>query len=272
MSYLTKHELKDSLAGGHNLDAGVQKAIIDQLIADGIYTKGPSDLRAEVDPYLTSTDGRPVQVLDTFGTYSIVNTSVDPSLKVIVDDTSKDATLIVKGSTDVFVTVGTGNDTIKLNDTGHDTVLGGGGNDHIYGNGSSTLHAGTGHDTIQGYGNDEIFGNAHATGTQVLIGGEHSEVHSNSKDSNNILKSDSDASGANTLYGGAGNDTLYGGGGADELIAGSGNTQLHAGTGDHQLLKGGSGNDTLYGGSSSTSHDTLVGGSGNDTLFGAGYD
>jgi Ca2+-binding RTX toxin-like protein len=271
MAYLTKHELNDSLAGGHNLDAGVQKAIIDQLIADGIYTAGPSNAKAEVDPFLTSTDGRPVQVLDTFGTYSIVTTSSDPALKVIIADTSQDTTLIVKGSTDVFVTMGTGNDTVKLTDTGHDTVLGGGGNDQIYGNGSSSLYAGTGQDTIHGAGSDDIFGNAHASGTQVLIGGEHSEVHSNSSDSNNILKSDSDASGANTLYGGAGNDTLYGGGGSDELFAGSGNTQLHAGTGDHQLLKGGGGNDTLYG-SGLTSHDTLVGGAGNDTLYGTGFD
>ncbi len=77
MAYLTKHELQDSLAGGGHLDAGVQKAIINQLIADGIYSAGPSNAKAEVDTFLTSSDGRPVQVLDTFGTYSIVDTGVD---------------------------------------------------------------------------------------------------------------------------------------------------------------------------------------------------
>jgi Ca2+-binding RTX toxin-like protein len=275
MAYLTKHELQDSLSGGGHLEASVQKAIIDQLIADGVYTSTPSNLRAEVDSFLTGAeDGRPVQVLDAFGATTIVNTDHDPSLKVIIADTTAPASVTVKGATDVFVTVGTGNDTITLTGTGHDTALGGGGNDHIYGNGMSSLYAGTGLDTVVGSGGDNVFGNAHAIGEQILVGGTHSEVHSNSVSFGNALVSGSDTTpgSADTLYGGGGNDSLYGGHGNDQLFAGSGDTELVAGTGDHQYLHGGSGNDTLFGSGLSTSMDTLIGGGGNDTLVGSGFD
>src|ERR1700743_1653684 len=115
MAYLTKHELKDSLAAGNHVDASVQKAIINQLIADGVYTSGPSHARAEVAPTQVSS-GRPVQVLDAAGTYTIVNTDSDPALKVVIADTSKDATVIVHGSHHGFLGLATGGDQGHLTD------------------------------------------------------------------------------------------------------------------------------------------------------------
>ncbi|MHC8302408.1 retention module-containing protein [Pseudomonas sp. ZS1P83] len=82
---------------------------------------------------------------------------------------------------------------------GDDTLLGGAGNDIIFGQGGDDkLYGGSGNDILLGgTGNDLLNGDA---GNDFLIGG----------------------TGTDTLDGGAGNDTLLGGTGNDSLIGGSG--------------------------------------------------
>ena len=70
--------------------------------------------------------------------------------------------------------------------------------------------------------------------------------------------------GNNKIAGIAGNDKLYGGGGNDKLIGGGGNDALFGQNGRDTLI-GGTGRDTLIGGAG---RDVLDGGKGNDMLRG----
>jgi len=69
--------------------------------------------------------------------------------------------------------------------------------------------------------------------------------------------------GNDTLNGGAGDDILYGQGGNDTLIGGDGNDILYGGAGDDTLF-GDAGDDHLYGG---PGDDTLIGGAGDDVFY-----
>jgi len=68
--------------------------------------------------------------------------------------------------------------------------------------------------------------------------------------------------GHDALYGDAGNDILYGQGGNDTMSGGDGDDILHGGAGD-DILYGDAGNDTLIGG---VGNDTLNGGAGDDVF------
>ncbi len=73
------------------------------------------------------------------------------------------------GHNDVLVAAGTGNDTIRLLDSGNDTVYGGSGNDVIIGNGNYATSRGHGNSSlVGGDGNDSIHGGA---GNDTLDGG-----------------------------------------------------------------------------------------------------
>ena len=116
---------------------------------------------------------------------------------------------------------------------GRDTLFGGNGNDHIYGNAQLAV-AGSpdGNDSIDGgFGADYVNGNA---GNDTIIG----------------------EMGSDRLYGGAGNDLIYG-----DMIAGFPADDVHGN--DH--LNGNKGNDTLYGGNG---NDDLRGGQDDDELHG----
>ena len=138
---------------------------------------------------------------------------------------------------------------------GSDTITGGQGNDHIYGNsittpmgavdGADSLSGGGGNDYIQGNaGNDTIDG---GTGNDRLYGG-----------------SDNDS-----ILGGDGNDYLQGNRGIDTLRGGDGADTLHGGA-DSDILYGDAGKDQLFG---DAGNDTLIGGAGADTMTGgAGID
>ena len=94
-------------------------------------------------------------------------------------------------------------------------VLGGQGNDTIFGsNGSNELHGGDGDDTLYGgNGDDSLFGDA---GNDYLHGGN----------------------GVDALFGGLGNDWLYGDNGKDSLDGGDDEDWLFGGNGTDSLLNG----------------------------------
>jgi len=128
-------------------------------------------------------------------------------------------------------------------------------------NGSATILAGTGSDTLSWAGASQVitadlaagtssapFGVVNFTGIENVTGGSANDTLSGS-------------TGANTLNGGAGQDTLNGLGGADSLYGGDDADALNGG-GDNDWLFGQLGDDTLNGGAGT---DAMSGGEGNDT-------
>ncbi|MEM8956188.1 MAG: calcium-binding protein [Pseudomonadota bacterium] len=117
--------------------------------------------------------------------------------------------------------------------THNDILLGGGGNDILYGYaGDDWLEGGT--------GNDVLYGD---TGKDTLLGGEgDDELHGGWGD--------------DLLYGGQGNDVLRGGLGIDKLYGGEGDDWLYSGNvtdaNGHNELTGGSGSDVFVIGDNNT--------------------
>ncbi|MCF8486943.1 MAG: tandem-95 repeat protein [Rhodobacteraceae bacterium] len=131
-----------------------------------------------------------------------------------------------------------------------DSIVGGYGNDTIYGmDDADTISGDQGDDLIYGgVDNDSLLG---ADGSDTIFG-EHG---------NDFIDG---ATGDDVLDGGIGDDTLAGGTGNDTVLGGDSNDILTGEDGD-DLLSGGTGNDTLDGG---VNNDTLLGGTGADSLTG----
>jgi hypothetical protein len=129
---------------------------------------------------------------------------------------------------------------------GRDTLIGGGGFDHIEGGADADLIRGRGSDDhlYGGPHNDDISG---GDGNDTMDGQEHDD----------------------TLRGGAGADDMRGEEGKDELYEGLGADTLAGGDND-DYIEGGDGPDVMYGGDDD---DEMFGQAGPDTLFGgAGED
>ncbi|MCB1153860.1 VWA domain-containing protein, partial [bacterium] len=148
---------------------------------------------------------------------------------------------------------GRGNDQL-YGDSKANKIEAGKGDDYIYGEYSSTekgsgdvLKGEEGNDRIYGYaGKDRIDG---GPGNDYLNGGEQADV----------------------IRGGTGNDTLYGddyssAGFADRLFGDEGDDYLYGYAGG-DVLDGGPGSDRIYGGNGA---DELIGGRGDDYLYGEG--
>jgi T1SS-143 domain-containing protein len=116
---------------------------------------------------------------------------------------------------------------------------------------------GTGRAVIGGDGNDAMYGN---TGNDTYSGGEGFDYLSGAGGNDSLSGNDGD----DVLLGGAGNDTLSGGDDEDTLVGGDGNDSLSGGDED-DLLEGGAGNDILAG---NDGEDVLLGGAGDDLLIG----
>ena len=148
--------------------------------------------------------------------------------------------------------------------SGNDMLLGGGGDDWIFGEGGDDFIDG-------GVDNDVAFGDQ---GNDQINGG----------DGNDVLSGDNPDEGANggSLAGDLhGNDVIDGGAGNDQLTGNGGNDDLWGGDGDDEIdgddtktpgqfhgtdyLDGEAGNDKLWGGGND---DELFGGAGNDILEG----
>ena len=150
---------------------------------------------------------------------------------------------------DIYVYGNGGNDTITVNKVRDTRIMGGTGNDTIYGVNSSarrdTIYGGAGEDTVYGRNGNDV------------LGGE-------GPDSGDAFD--------DRLYGGDGNDLLYGYGGDDSLYGGNGDDELHGDSGG-DFLDGAAGMDEMYGGTGNDwidAHDgnwgeIVDGGSGQDT-------
>lgn len=144
-------------------------------------------------------------------------------------------------------------------DVSADTLLGGDGNDLIYGEaGADSIVGGAGWDTIYGgSGNDTISGGSEE---DLIYGGDGDDHLTGNLDDDTIYAGD----GQDKLIGGIGADLLYGEAGNDTLLGGADNDTLYGGSGD-DTLQGDQGDDYFYG---QAGNDTyrLTQGSGNDTV------
>ena len=143
------------------------------------------------------------------------------------------------GNVSDYVDGGAGNDTIQADQGGYNTLLGGDGEDFIYGcNGSETIDGGDGDDYIDGAGGDDSinggWGNDTIYGSGTIKGGR----------------------GNDQLYGGNNDDFLYAEYGDNTLRGGIGNNKFYSGTGSDTFeFANYSGRNTIYG---ATSSDKIV--------------
>jgi Ca2+-binding RTX toxin-like protein len=153
---------------------------------------------------------------------------------------------VIFGGDDLETTGQDGNDTM-LGGLGSDSLIGGSGNDVIFGGDDLETTGQDGNDTmLGGLGNDSLIG---GSGNDVIFGGD--DLETTAQD------------GSDTLEGSLGDDSLIGGSG-DDVIFGGDDLETAPPDGSN-TLKGGLGNDSLIGGSG---NDIIFGGAGNDVLTG----
>ncbi|WP_050527083.1 Hint domain-containing protein [Pseudorhodobacter aquimaris] len=174
------------------------------------------------------------------------------------------------GAGDNVLYGGDGDDYVASSHTtsGNDTIYGGLGNDILYtGSGSDLVYGGDGNDTIYlagdentafgGDGDDRIT-TSDASGASSIDGGAGNDVISTHDGLNN----------ADTITGGEGNDSIVSHDGNDSIDGGTGSDTILAGSGD-DTVDGGDGNDEIIGGAGS---DSITGGKGDDALYGGDGD
>lgn len=152
-----------------------------------------------------------------------------------------------------LVVTGAGADTITVIQSTRFRLFSGEGADIVtVGDGGSSVRTGGGDDVIvSGAGNDQIDG-GNGANTAHMGAGDDDYFHDTSRFD----------TGAEQVFGEAGNDDIFTGRGSDVLNGGSGNDRIYGGDGDDQS-QGGSGNDVLFG---EAGADTLEGGAGDDAL------
>ena len=152
-----------------------------------------------------------------------------------------------------------GNDDVVFSPNEKIAVLGGLGDDVIYGNDiGGILHGDIGNDTIfSGVGNDWIFGE---TGNDyIYVDGGHNYIYGGS--GNDDIYG---GTGADEVFSGVGEDIIDGGAGIDKIYGGNDDDNIHGG-GDKDWIYGEQGNDTIRG---DEGDDFIDGGIGNDTIYG----
>lgn len=160
--------------------------------------------------------------------------------------------------------------------TGADRIDAGGGHDGVFGgDGNDQIHGDTSDEPLdaQWHGNDVI--SAGAGNDTVLADGGDDEVHGGEGDDWLAGESQTTVGAASTLQG---DDRLFGDAGNDTLVGGNGRDLLDGGAGEDYLY-GGAADDTLLAGADNDyldggdGADVLDGGAGNDRLLGgAGND
>ena len=218
-----------------------------------------SNTSLDIDSYF---DPGEVQVIDIgeveFGINPMLGTEVDDVITITRID--GELTLVNNGihyaaPREILIEAKDGNDQIVIDLAEEDadlkiTIIGGDGNDIIWGGATAERIMGAwGDDIINGRGGrDTIYGN---DGNDSIRGGGSSDLLDG-------------GAGYDTLRGDAGNDNICGGTNPDRLRGSDGNDRLEGG-GGRDLIAGEAGEDSLFGG---TGEDVLDGGSGADLLRG----
>lgn len=140
---------------------------------------------------------------------------------------------------------GSGNDKLFGN-AGADALIGGKGNDKLYADADDTyIDGGAGYDTLFARGSKGVELDLAQASIENAIGNNGNDIFDASGTSGSVMLKG--RSGHDTLTGGSGADKLFGEGGADTLLGGGGNDRLDGGWGA-DVLDGGAGDDRLTGG------------------------
>ena len=178
----------------------------------------------------------------------------------------------LRGTQGADTLVGGAGDDVIYGFEGADTLKGGGGNDVLAGNeGNDVLQGGDGDDyLLGGAGNDTIDGGAGNDWAAYEDAAAGVKVDLTLTGAQNTVGAGTDKlTGIENVYGSAFNDTLIGSAGANMMVGGDGNDTISGGKGDDTLW-GSAGADVLDGGDGD---DYLVGGAGDDVIKGgAGWD
>lgn len=162
------------------------------------------------------------------------------------------------GTDNDVISGGEGSDTVYAS-AGNDTVRGDGWADKLYGgDGNDLLEGGVGDDIIEAEaGNDTVWGDS----APSLLSSIRTRVGGLLGRPVQLAPSDVDV-----IIGGAGNDQLHGNGDGDTLSGGDDNDKLWGDAGN-DVLRGNKGKDSLYGGDG---NDNLGGDENDDVLVGIG--
>lgn len=251
----------DSLDGGEGTDVARQFSKTNQMLSAGpipgttVATGAGSDLWTSIEGAHLVGSGHSAMLLD----------ASDFSGAVSLKGGSGHDTLI-GGKGNNLLKGNAGNDSLIGGDTA-DTMYGGAGNDTFEGRGGSDLFYGeAGNDTMRGgSGDDRLFGEA---GADLILGGIGQDLIDGGS-GNDVIDGES---GHDTINGGAGSDALRGGDGDDQLNGNAGNDTLLGSSGD-DVLRSGSGSDRLSGDSGNdqfiASGARITRGGGDDTIVGS---
>ena len=224
------------------------------------------------------------------GVLAIGTSGADTTALNVANTVSGDSAIYGFGGNDTFTVQGSGNnlihggadnDNITYSGTGLTSIYGDAGTDTIDASTATKalfLNGGADADTITGgTGNDHIYGNVagsqqgDADGIDNINGGAGSDyINGNA--------------GADIINGGTGSDRILGGNGGDSIVGGDGNDTVNGNLGDDSIagnanddyLRGGQGADTIDGGAGNDiikgdlGTDTITGGGGYDVLEGGG--
>lgn len=200
--------------------------------------------------------------------------ATDPRAAGAFDEVNTEATILIRNpevqeltSGNDLLLGGSGEDIIYGNE-GDDRLAGGGDDDMLYGgdgddkmmggDGDDLMDGGIGDDMLKGgHGDDEMRG---GEGEDLMVAGQGNDVMYGGEGDDKLFGKDGD----DITYGGEGNDRIAGDEGNDQLFGGAGDDRIAGGTGDDQVF-GGDGTDKLVGGAGA---DTLEGGAGDDHLWG----
>lgn len=294
----------DRLSGDKGMDTVYGGAGNDTVVgglSNDVLYGGTGDDMVLGDGELYSLETTPSGPDTTPTTLTIVNNSTGPIIVSHIDQsgTSTDYATIGEGQSLTINTFeetnwvirdenryfidfieGAANQTYTLDNTQHDTVYGGDGNDMVMGQvghdtvygdaGADTVWGGSGNDSVYGgTGNDTLYGGddrdtIYIDGDDVVYGGEGGDDYDYAVLSNigtTVTFTDNE-SGTFTTNGGVTSGSFS----EIELVAGgTGDDVIDASATSFQTIWGGEGNNILYGGSST---DTLAAGSGSDTMYG----
>jgi Ca2+-binding RTX toxin-like protein len=235
-----------------------------------IVSTGTADEKTKVT---TRPDGTVVVIVDG------KEHTCPPGTPVVVRGGKGDDTIDIAPGTDTDVTVvgGAGKDTITAGDTvsgkanGHNTILGGAGNDEVLVNGDGNeVSTGAGDDEVRTFGNHNHISTGSGDDKVPAAGGNAYVSAGRGDDTINIGHGDPQfhdkkpSDGSNRIYGSDGDDYLNGGSGDDVIDGGSGDDEVYAHGGEDQLF-GGDGYDYIDG---QAGNDYIDGGDGTDTIYG----
>ena len=272
----------DSIFGGSG-----QELVYGEDGDDYIDTRGPNPLPDVDYPGLYAADSDPSDDLDTVyggaGNDTIFTGDDDDRIF------GRDGNDYIDGGFDDDSLYGNSGFDTLIGGEGNDSMDGGRGNDLMFGgldlsfsdainipNDAGDLRPDNNADfMVGGYGNDTIYGQddddtiSGDQGDDLIYGGVDNDWMQGSDGADTIFGGHGDdfadgGTGDDVLDGGIGNDVLAGGLGDDEGYGGDGNDGL-TGEDGRDLLSGGAGDDTLDGGNE---NDTLLGGTGADTITG----